>query len=240
MPASPRRAIGHWRRRLSPLVVRGRARGLRRPAAAPSPQTAVAARWRRRRDHRVRRDGCPRRRTERRARPAAPARSVRRRRRSPTPAPGQRERRARRDPLQRRHVDRPIRLAGVDRLAAERLIELGERSGAIDEFVAAMDDRSGLAQIIGNRRSAKSASRSAFLGRLGRVVEQAGAEHVGRRFRRDQRRVRRRRAAEPRRSTPDRAAGRNVVKCRAAARGDHADRNVAGGDDRVERLGRDT
>ena len=155
--------------------------------------------------------------------------------------PRRRDRRAaqRRDPLQRRRVDRPMRLAGVDRLAAERLVELGERAGAIDELVAAMDDEIGIGA--DHRQPALDECRESvgvILRRLGRVVEQAGAEQVGRRFRPDH--GRRDAAARlDRRDQRQIARRADMVERRAAARGDHADRNVAGGDDRVESVGRD-
>ena len=77
-----------------------------------------------------------------------------------------------------------MRLADQDRLAAELLIEAGERARAIDQRSPRSTTRSGLAQTIGSRRRDEPLEQRAIvLRRLGGVVEEPGAAHeLGLRF----------------------------------------------------------
>ncbi len=81
-----------------------------------------------------------------------------------------------RDLTLRRGVDRRMRLADEDRLAAELVVEPRERAGAVDEPVAALDDDVGIGA--DHRKPARDEAlkqRAVVVRRLGGVVEETGA-----------------------------------------------------------------
>ena len=74
-------------------------------------------------------------------------------------------------------VDRRVGLAGIDHLAAILGIDLRERAGAVDEFVAALDQMVGIGAEHGELPIGKLVQQTLIvLRRLGLVVEQAGAD----------------------------------------------------------------
>ena len=76
-------------------------------------------------------------------------------------------------------VDRPVRLAGIEHLAALLAVEIGDRSRAIEQRVAALHDEIGIGAHHEELAPAHRLDHGAVVvGRLGLVVEQAGADDV--------------------------------------------------------------
>ena len=136
-------------------------------------------------------------------------------------------------------VDRGIGLAGVDDLAAERLVSLAERARAIHEVVAAVDDQVGVGA---DERQFSRGDRRQPLGVVGRgldvVVVEPGADHVLRRLGADALRPQAGRRFGGLEQAQI-ALGADVMDRRLAARLDQSQRHVAGGDDGVEGIRRD-
>ena len=131
-----------------------------------------------RRGRRIPRRGCRKRRTGNRAEPAAPFRSVRIE--SPiasTRAAAGRRREVR--PCRAPPVNRRVRLAAIKHLAADRRISVRQRAGAIDQFVAALDDDVGIGADHEQRARAHCRQQLAIVfRRFAGVVEQPGTHRV--------------------------------------------------------------
>src|SRR5438270_532572 len=81
--------------------------------------------------------------------------------------------------LDRALIDRPVRLAIENHLAAELAIELGDGAGTIDQPVAALDDNVGIGADQRQLALAGLHHHAAIIfRRLGLVVEQPGANDV--------------------------------------------------------------
>ncbi len=122
---------------------------------------------------------------------------------------------------QRLFVDRPIGLAGVDHLAARGRVRIGDRTGAIDELVAALDHHVGIGADHRQRTRAHARDDIAVVvRRLHGVVVKPGADRVVGVLQRRRRRV------EPfeQRHIP---LGADVEHARSGARGDERAGDVA-------------
>ena len=132
------------------------------------------------------------------------------------------------EPRERGRVDRRMRLADDDRLAADGRVAGGERAGAPDELRAALDDQVGIdAEHRQLERRSSAAKRSVVVvRRLAVVVEQARAgDELGvARFGQDERRAHRERQV---------ALGADVEDLGARPRGDEVAARFARGDDVV-------